>query len=152
MKILPPELDDAMEMSAANPLAAAKVLSIAAEYLRKGEVLPSGLAFFLADAIERAMKKSPSVRGSELLINLKLKALNRRPAAAHFALVGHDLEQLLAEKTPVLEATEAVASRHAISESTVRRRHKVYLEHKAFEIQEDGMINEALWRDDQVPK
>lgn len=152
MKISPPDLDDAMEMSAANPLAAAKVLSIAAEYLRKGEILPSGLAFFLADAIERAMKKAPSVRGSELLINLKLKALNRRPAAADFALVGRDLEQRLAEKTPVLEAIEAVASRHAISESTVRRKYKIYLEYKAFEMQEDGMINETLWRDNQVQK
>ena len=152
MKLPPPELDDAMEMSAANPLAAAKVLSIAAEYLRKGEVLPSGLAFFLADAIERSMKMGPSVRGSELLINLKLKALNRRPAAADFVLVGRDLEQLLAEETPVLEAIEEVACRHAISESTVRRKHKAYLEYKAFEMQEDGMINEALWRDDQVRK
>jgi hypothetical protein len=148
MKIPPPELEEAMEMSDADPLAAAKVLSIAAEYFRHGEALPFSLAYFLAEAIDSAMKKAPSVRGSELLLNLKLKAPNRRPAAVNFRAVGQDLEKLIEAKIPILEAAEIVAENFGISDSTVRRKYKDYLSWKAFELEEDREWAEIMREED----
>ena len=148
MKIPPPELEEAMEMSDADPLAAAKVLRIAADYFRRGEDLPYPLANFLADAIDSAMKKAPSVRGSELLLNLKLKARNRRPAAVNFRAVGQDLEKLIEAKIPILEAAETVADLYGISDTTVRRKYKDYLSWKAFELEEDREWAEIMREED----
>ena len=148
MKIPPPELEEAMEMSDADPLAAAKVLSIAAKYFRRGEALPSFLAYFLADAIDSAMEKAPSARGSELLLNLKLKARNRRPAAVNLIAMGEDLEKLIENKIPILEAAETVAERYGISDSTVKRKYKDYLNWKAFELEEKHKSAESMWEED----
>ena len=45
MKFTPPKLEKAMEMSDADPEAAAEVLRIAAEYLREGKKMPQPLAW-----------------------------------------------------------------------------------------------------------
>lgn len=150
MKILPPRLEKTMNMSDSDPREAAEVLRIAAEYLREGKEMPQPLAWFLADAFDRAMKKAPSVRGSELLINLKLKALNRRPVKANWEQVGISLSELIDKKMPMLQAKMKVAEDFGISESTVSRLYKTYLGFREIELIEDGETNEAEWRESSM--
>jgi len=144
MKALPPELEEALENSAADCDAAAEVLRIAAKYLRTGEAMPFGLSLFLADAIDRAMKKAPSVRGSELLLNLKLKANNKRRSSANFEHVGRDLDRLIASKMRRDDAIHKLTQDYGISEKTVERRLKEYVEFSAFELQQDELLHQGV--------
>jgi len=147
MEPLPVELETALDLLDADPEQAAVVLRIAAGYLRKGEPLPFPLALFLADAIEKAMRKAPSVRGSELLLNLKLKANNRRKVAANFEHVGRDFEECRSENLSVLKTSLKIAERYGISESTAIRLHNKYLRFMAAQMEEDSLIyNEELHR------
>jgi len=98
-----PELDSALELSKSDPQQAAKVLRIAASYLKAQQPLPSALASFLGDAFERAMKKIPMYRGSELLVYLNLEVKNRRPKA-NFEHVGMEVEKLVLAEVPKGEA------------------------------------------------
>ena len=99
-----PELDNALELAASDPQQAAQVLRIAARYLKKMEPLPSALAYFLGDALERAMKKPTTRRrGSDLLVNLHLEVTHRRPKA-NFEWVGGDVERLVQAKITKGEA------------------------------------------------
>jgi hypothetical protein len=141
-----PDLDNAMDMSAVDSEKAAEVLRIAAKYLREHQRLPSSLAFFLADAFDRAMGKASMVRGSELLINLNLKVMNRRPKAK-FEHVGIDLDILFLANTSQLEAFEMVGQDYGIDASTVKRMYKKYRELKDHENEAEAMQHEAMHRD-----
>ena len=106
MKSLPVELENALDLVDADPEQAAVVLKWAAGYLRKGEPLPYPLALFLAEAFENAMRRAPSVRGSVLLLNLKLKANNRRKVAANFEHVGQDFEAYRSKQLEKLSSSK----------------------------------------------
>lgn len=69
----------AIEQASADPEAAARVLLIAAEYLRQHKPLPYQLADYLADAFEAAMAKAPEKRLADLGFELNLKSRNKRP-------------------------------------------------------------------------
>jgi hypothetical protein len=146
MKFLPPELEEAMNLSESDPNQAAEVLRIAAKYLRSGEVMPYALAYYLADAFERAMKRASVTRGSELLINLRLMVTHRR-TAANFEYVGFDLERLIQSELPKDEAMLRIGEKYGISVSTVRRMHDKYLGFKASEAESDYLLNQELQRD-----
>ena len=146
MEPIPVELENALDLMDADPEQAAMVLRIAAGYLRKGEPLPFPLALFLADAIEKAMRKAPSVRGSELLLNLKLKVNNRRKAAANFEHVGRDFEECRSENMSVLKTSMKIAERYGISESTAIRLHNKYLGFMAAQMERDSVIFEEELR------
>lgn len=132
-----PELDNALELAASDPQQAAQVLRIAARYLKKMEPLPPALAYFLGDAFERAMKKPTTSRGSELLVNLRLKVTHRRPKA-NFERVGGDVERLIQAKVKKGEAIIRVGETYKVSDATATRMHQNYLSLKAFE---DGIDN-----------
>lgn len=140
-----PELERAMEMSRVDPEQAAEVLRIAAKHLRNQEQLPSALAYFLADAFEKAMKKASIFRGSELLIHLNLKVSSRRPTA-NYEHVGFDMDKLFLSKIPKLDALGQVANIYSIDESTVKRMYKKYLKHKAIEWEVEDLDHEEELR------
>lgn len=127
-----PELDTALELSESDPQQAARVLKIAANYLKRQEKLPSALAIFLASAFERAMNKASMFRGAELLRNLNLQ-VDHRKLKANFEYVGMDVEQLLKEKIPKGKAIIQVGETYGISDSTVKRMHEKYLAHRRIE-------------------
>lgn len=146
MKFLPPELEAAMDLSKSDPNQAAEVMRIAAKYLRSRERMPNALAYYLADAFERAMKRASVARGSELLINLHLVVTHRR-TVANFEHVGFDLERFLQLKMPKGEAIHRICEKYDISESTVKRMLKKYQAFKASEAESDSLLFEALQRD-----
>ena len=149
------KLENALDLADADPEQAAVVLREAAGFLRKGEPLPYPLALFLAEAFEKAMRKAPSVRGSELLLNLKLKANNRRKVAVNFEHVGRDFEECRSKNMTVLKSSLAIAERYGISESSVIRSHKKYLRFRTAEIEKELVIHEEEQRqysDASIPK
>ena len=149
------KLENALDLVDADPEQAAVVLREAAGFLRKGEPLPYPLALFLAEAFEKAMRKAPSVRGSELLLNLKLKANNRRKVAVNFEHVGRDFEECRSKNMTVLKSSLAIAERYGISESSVIRSHKKYLRFRTAEIEKESVIHEEEQRqysDASIPK
>jgi len=155
MEFLTLKLENALDLADADPEQAAVVLREAAGFLRKGEPLPYPLALFLAEAFEKAMRKAPSVRGSELLFNLKLKANNRRKVAVNFEHVGRDFEECRSKKMTVLKSSLAIAERYGISESSVIRSHKKYLRFRAAEMEKESVIHEEEQRrcsDASLPK
>ena len=141
-----PDLDNALEMSMVDPEKAAEVLRIAAKYLKEHQRLPSNLAFFLADAFDRAMRQASTARGSELLINLNLKVINRRPKAK-FEHVGIDLDFLFSANTSKLEAIEMVAQDYEIDASTVKRMYKQYRALKDSETDAEALEYEEMYKD-----
>lgn len=143
MKFLPPDLENAMELSASDPNKAAEVLRIAAKYLTGREMMPDPLAYFLADAFERAMKKASGVRGSQLLMNLHLEVHHRR-VAANFEHVGFDLDRLLETKVPKGKAILEIGEKYGISEATVKRMYKKYQGFKASEAESDSLLYQDL--------
>ena len=62
--------------------------------------------------------------------------------------MGEDLEKLIENKIPILEAAETVAERYGISDSTVKRKYKDYLNWKAFELEEKHKSAESMWEED----
>lgn len=139
MKFLPPDLEDAMELSASDPNKAAEVLRIAAIYLKGREMMPYRLAYFLADAFERAMKYPSTARGSELLMNLHLEVHHRR-VSANFEYVGFDLDRLLQTQVPKGEAMLCIGEKYRISVATVKRMHRKYQAFKAHEAESDSLL------------
>ena len=135
MKFLPPDLENAMELSASDPNQAAEVLRIAAKYLRGQERMPDALAHYLADAFERAMKRVSFVRGSELLINLNLKVTHRRTTA----------------NLPKGEAILRVGEKYSISVATVKRMYGKYQAFKASEAEADSLLYQELQSEYTVP-
>jgi hypothetical protein len=75
----------AIQQASADPEEAARVLLIAAEYLREHKPLPYQLADYLADAFESAMAKAPEKRLAELGFELNLKSKNKRPHRLNLA-------------------------------------------------------------------
>ena len=140
-----PELDMALEVSKSDPQQAAKVLRIAASYLKAQQPLPSALASFLGDAFERAMKKIPMYRGSELLVYLNLEVKNRR-RKANFEHVGMEVEKLVLAEVPKGEAIIRTGETYKLSESSVKRMHQKYLALKAAETLDDEALYEAEQR------
>ena len=143
MEFLTAKLENALDLADADPEQAAVVLREAAGFLRKGEPLPFELAIYLADAFERSMRMAPSVRGSELLLNLGLKANNRRRVAVNFEYLGRDFEECLNSKMSVLEAQIHLGELYKISESSVKRLLDEYLAFKASELKSDSLLHEA---------
>jgi hypothetical protein len=98
---------------------AAKALLILAQYLRTGEPVPSNLAKYLADAIEASMAKDGKTRASELLVELGLKAKNRR-IIADWLEIGCTVEEQLDSGKSKFNAFLDVAEMFGISEKTVQ--------------------------------
>jgi hypothetical protein len=146
MEFLTLKLENALDLADADPEQAAVILREAADFLKKGEPLPYPLALFLAEAFEKAMRKAPSVRGSELLLNLKLKANNRRKVAVNFEHVGRDFEECRSKNMTVLKSSLVIAERYGISESSVIRSHKKYLRFRAAEMEKESAIQEEEQR------
>jgi len=138
------ELDNALALAASDPQQAAQVLRIAAKYLKRLQPLPSALAFYLGEAFEIAMTRPTTSRGSELLVNLHLEVTHRR-TKANFEWVGGDVERLIQAKITKGEAILLVGESYEIDVSTVKRMHKNYLAHKAFE---DG-IGDLICQEEQ---
>ena len=117
---------DALSRADSDPDAAAEALLIAAEYLRAGTPPPRDLADHLAGAIEASMRKPRDKRGAALLLELKLTARNRRPAADWFA-VGAAFERLVDDEALTdSTAKMKVAQDFHISESTALAYVKAY--------------------------
>jgi len=143
MKFLPPDLQTAMDFSESDSNQAAEVLRIAAKYLKSRETMPDALAYYLADAFERAMKKASGFRGSQLLMNLHLEVHHRR-VSANFEHVGFDLDQLLQTEEPKGKAILEVGEKYGISEPTVKRMYKKYQAFKASEAESDSLLYQDL--------
>lgn len=143
MKLLPPKLEAALELSETDPNQAAEVLRIAATYLKNQEEMPYALAYYLGDAFERAMKRASVARGSELLINLNLKVTNRRKSA-NFEHVGSDLDRLLKSSEAKGDSILRISEKYGISDSTVKRMYKKYQEYQAFEAASDALLYQEL--------
>jgi hypothetical protein len=143
MKLLPPNLEAALELAESDPNQAAEVLRIAATYLKNQEKMPYALAYYLGDAFERAMKRASTARGSELLINLNLMVTHRRKSA-NFEHVGSDLERLLQSSEPKGDAILLISEKYGISDSTVKRLYKKYQEYQAFERASDALLDQEL--------
>ena len=133
-----PELDTALELAKSDPDQAAQVLRIAARYLHKHEKLPSALASYLAVAFEQSMKMASVVRGDQLLINLNLKAMNRR-VSANFEHVGIEFERLVATGISKGEAILQLCETYEVTESTIKRMVKKYSAYKNFEMDSDAV-------------
>ena len=146
MKFLPPDLEAAMDLAESDANQAAEVLRIAAKYLRSRERMPDALAYYLADAFERAMKRASVARGSELLINLHLVVTHRR-TVANFEYVGFDFERFFQSKMSKGEAILRTCEKYGISESTVKRMLKKYHAFKDSEAESDSLLFEPLQRD-----
>lgn len=140
-----PELDTALALAKSDPQQAAKVLRVAARYLKKLEPLPPALAFFLGDAFELAMKRPTTSRGSELLMNLNLGLDHRRPKA-NFQHVGMDVDRLVRSNVLKGEAIIQVSESYGISESTVKRMYKQHKVYEACEAVDDEPMYEAEQR------
>ena len=112
---------------------AAKALLIVANYLRAGEPVPSNLAKYLADAIEASMAKDSKNRGSELLLELGLKAKNRR-IIEDWLEIGCTVEEQLDSGKSKFNAFLDVAQMFGISEKTVQTYFNQY--QKALQITE----------------
>ena len=150
MKFLPTDLQIAMDFSESDSNQAAEVLRIAAKYLKSRETMPDALAYYLADAFERAMKKASGFRGSQLLMNLHLEVHHRR-VAANFEHVGFDLDRLLQTKVPKVKAILEIGEKYGISEPTVKRMYKKYREFKASEAESDSLLQQQLQEDHALP-
>lgn len=111
-------LDD-VQRAECSPGDAAKVLSLAAEYLRKGEVVPAPLAIFIAAAFERAIAANEEKRAQELAHGLRLSSSNRRPKVSENELGCWVFRQLAdnPEKTLTAVLTDA-AKVHGIGKTT----------------------------------
>lgn len=128
---------EAMEyLSAApgDPEAAAEALRLAARYIREGKPLPDPLAGHLADAIDAAMAKPTRARAKEFARELHLTALNARPKGDLFE-IGREFEALRRRGLTVesayarlVESYKVDASQPNLSESTIKRRVREYLE------------------------
>lgn len=149
MRFLPPDLEAAMDFAESDANQAAEVLRIAAKYLRSRERMPDALAYYLADAFERAMKRASVARGSDLLINLHL-VVNHRRTVGNFEYVGFHCERLLQSKMSKGEAILRTCEKYSISESTVKRMLKKYQAFKNSEAESDSVQFEALQRNHAV--
>lgn len=118
---------EALHCAQSDPDAAAKALTIAADYLRQGKELPIDLRYFLANAITTAMAQRPGKRGPTLLEELHLKSKGRRPvkrkwlddpgAAMYWLIEGGESQN---------EASSQTAADYGISESTAIRLYREF--------------------------
>lgn len=133
--------------AAADPEAAARLLLVAAEYLRSGEQMPHNLADHLASAFEKAAKvESHMHRGKELLLELKLTARHARPKGDWYD-VGRAVEaSLRAGNTITTALNDAVADPLFGIESPATAR-KLYNEYLA-KVSAAEVANDA---DDYAP-
>lgn len=86
--------------------AGAKLLKVAATYLKQREPLPDDLADYLADAFLRATNEHGTERGKELAWCLGLTGSEGRPK----------------KKVPPLEIARALDEEHGITEGALKRR------------------------------
>lgn len=99
---------------------AAKVLSIAAGYLRNGAVVPAPIALFIADAFERAAAAEEERRPQELAHGLHLSATNRRPKVPENELGCWVFRRLAENPEKALTAVLTEAAKvHGIGKTTV---------------------------------
>jgi len=109
---------DAVWRADIDPEQAAEALRIAAGYLRRREPLPDDLADWLADAFESTALKPAKNRAHTLAVELRLKALNRRPKAHWFdvgAFMHRAMTRLDMSQTA---AAQAAANKFGIVEAT----------------------------------
>lgn len=116
-----------LSQAEADSDAAAKVLLLAAQYMRRGETLPEDVAQHLAGAFEAAMAKDAKHRGRELLRELHLAARNRRPAKANWLEVGGRFQELMSQGNSQGASSAQTAVEFKISEATAKRRWKKYV-------------------------
>ncbi len=129
---------EAIELAPSDPWGAAEALRIAARYIREGKPLPPPLDDYLAGAIEAAMHKAPEHRGSALLLELNLKALNRKPGR-YWLEVGKFVEfhrdPDVAKGMTYEGAVAMAADIFKIHDSTVRRYWRQFKKH----LKENGL-------------
>lgn len=109
----------AIRLAPADAEQAARVLTLAAELLRKRERLPHDLADYLADAFEAAMAKPPEHRVQHLALELHLRASNRRPTRVGWT----DAYQVMQDNPGMSKAqlARAIVRKFSVSESTAKR-------------------------------
>ncbi len=79
-----PRVFECMLFAESDREEAARLLVIAAEYLRERKQMPAMLADYIADAFISAAAKSPELRAKQLSDDLNLTANNRRKVKAHW--------------------------------------------------------------------
>jgi hypothetical protein len=141
MKITPP-IDftgiDAINWSESHADAAADALLILAQYLRRGEAVPSELAKYLADAIEASMEKPSKARGKAFTDELHLTANNRRPVG-YWLEIGQAIEELISNGHSNEIAKAKIVEKYGISEKTAAN----YLDRYREAINETQRIEDA---------
>lgn len=126
------EAMDLLDAAPSDPDAAAKALLLVAKRIRSGAPLSAELANHLAGAIEAAMLKPQSHRGSALLRELHLKVGNRRQARVNRIAVGMGVHALVLDKVSLNAAAAQIGVEFGIDDSTVKRIYKnEYLPAKA---------------------
>lgn len=115
-------------MAEADPAAAAQLLLLVAEYLRKREAVPDNIADYIARAIEEAMRAPVKERSKALGDNLHLSTNNRRPAKVSYIDVGEAFDSLLEKGESKNVAKMETSILFKISESTAERRWRKYRE------------------------
>jgi hypothetical protein len=138
---------DLVNRAAADPDAAAALLLLAADYMRRGKQLPCSLADFLAEAIETAMN-TPTIhdpqrgdKGRALLVALHLKANNRRPSPVEPREVYYFMKQAMEglggkeffknahlRRVSQNKAAELAAKQFGIKAPTAKKLFKAYKE------------------------
>lgn len=102
------EADEAIRKAKFDADCAARVLVIAADYLRRREPLPDNLAKYLADAIDYSMDKPKKDRANTLALKLNLIAKNRRPK--DWYEIGEFVENLLSDSNSMETGSHSSAS------------------------------------------
>ncbi|MGH8173270.1 MAG: hypothetical protein ACREPX_08975 [Rhodanobacteraceae bacterium] len=128
-----PDVSEALKNAPIDPEAAATLLRIAARYLRESisryreipEVMPSGLARYLANAFERAARVPASARVSELAQSLHLDAGHRRKLASWLD-AGARFDDLVRQGESKFLAATIVAVEFNCSQRTAQRYWKQY--------------------------
>lgn len=116
------EVAEAMHDAEADPDGAARLLLIAAKYLRRDEPLPTMLRLYLAEAFERSMMKSKPYRNKALLRELRLMTAGRRKVKTPWLDSPGEYFYWLVESGVSQNAAAAqISADYGISESTAVR-------------------------------
>lgn len=116
------EVSRLMHEAKSDADAAADLLLLTADYLRKASGLPNGMGWFLADAFEVSMRLPPGKREAALLQALLLKTAGRRPVRTPWLNnPGEALQDLIDGGASQNAAASQVAVDFEISEATAVR-------------------------------
>lgn len=116
------ETSQALHYADSDPDEAARVLELAASYLKMNKEMPHELRWFLATAFELAMSQQPDKRNNALLMALKLKSPGRRPVKTQYLdHPGEAMQGLPDSGKSQNAAASQISVDYGISESTTVR-------------------------------